>query len=280
MSIHTERGTLKRARTSGPALFFVSVKPKDEARAIVGIVPGYADYADRYDHVQRNWAERGLASVAIDLRGHGHAEGPRGACRSWDDFLDDVQELFALLEARAAGRPVFLFGHSFGGLVASSWVVHNPSAQRGLVLSSPYMRVALPVPAAKKAAGRIVSKLLPGLGLASGLTGAQMTRDPARQKAYESDPLIFKKANARWFTESEDAQNEVMARAKEITLPFYLTIGTSDPVVAGGRELYEAVASADKKIDAREGLLHEVLNEPEGPEIANAMADWIRERAS
>jgi alpha-beta hydrolase superfamily lysophospholipase len=106
-----------------------------------------------------------------------------------------------------------------------------------------------------------------------------MTRDPARQKAYDSDPLIFRKANARWFTESEDAQNEVMARAKEITLPFHLTIGTSDPVVAGGRDLYEAVASADKKLDAREGLLHEVLNEPEGPEIANAMADWVLARA-
>ena len=105
--------------------------------------------------------------------------------------------------------------------------------------------------------------------------GAQMTRDPAQQKAYDTDPLIFRKANARWFTESENEQNQVMARAKEITLPFYLAMGTSDVVVGGQRDLYEAVASEDKKIDVREGLLHEVLNEPEGLEIANQMADWV-----
>lgn len=279
MTTHTERGTLKRSRTEGPALFYVSVAPKDEARAIIGIVPGYADYSDRYDHVQRAWADRGVASVSIDLRGHGHAEGPRGACKRWEDYLDDVKELFALLEVRSHDKPIFLFGHSFGGLVAASWTVQNPNAQRALVLSSPYMRVALPVPAAKRAAGKLVSKILPGIGLASGLRGAQMTHDPARQKAYDADPLIFPKANARWFTESERAQGEVMAGAKGITLPVYLVLGTADPVVAGGRELFDAIASKDKTLDAREGLLHEVLNEPEGPAIANAMADWVLERA-
>jgi len=124
----TERGSLARARTQGPVLYFSSVAG-DDKKAIVGIVPGYADYADRYETVQRAWAERGLASVAIDLRGHGHAEGPRGACKAWSDYMDDVRELFVLLEARAEGKPILLFGHSFGGLVASSWTLQNPTSR-------------------------------------------------------------------------------------------------------------------------------------------------------
>lgn len=269
----TDRGTLTRTRTKGPALFYSDVRP-DDARAVVGIVPGYGDYADRYDHVQRAWAEAGVASIAIDLRGHGLAEGPRGACKRWDEYLDDVEELFA----RMPDKPTFLFGHSFGGLVAASWVLKKPNAQRGLILSNPYMRVALPVPAAKKAAGRIVSAILPGIGLDSGLRGAQMTHDPKVIEKYDSDPLVFRKANARWFVESENAQNDVMARAKQITLPMLMVLGTADPVVAGGRDLFEAAGSKDKTLDAREGLLHEVLNEPEWRSVADAIADWVKAR--
>ncbi|HEX4516535.1 MAG TPA: alpha/beta hydrolase [Polyangiaceae bacterium] len=270
----TERGSLARTRTKGPVLYFSSVAG-DDKKAIVGIVPGYADYADRYEAVQRAWAERGLASVAIDLRGHGHAEGPRGACREWNDYMDDVRELFVLLEARAEGKPILLFGHSFGGLVAASWTCDNASSQKALVLSAPFMRVALPVPALKKKAGRIVSKLLPSVGLASGLRGDQMTSVEALQKQYDTDPLVFKKANARWFTCAEDAQADVMSRAKSITLPLYVAFGTDDGVVAGARELYEAAGSTDKKLDVREGLRHEILFEPTGPAITAAMADWM-----
>lgn len=271
----TDRGTLTRARTKGPALYYSDVRG-DKVSAVVGIVPGYADYADRYERVQRHWADRGVASVAIDLRGHGRAEGARGACRRFDEYMEDVEELFARLEPIDA--PKFLFGHSFGGLVAAAWTLRKPSAQKALLLSNPYMRVALPVPAIKKKAGRIVSAILPAVGLASGIKGSQLTHDEALARKYDEDPLVFKKANARWFTECEREQENVMARAKEIALPFYLVLGTADPVVAGGRELFDAAASAEKKLDAREGLLHEVLNEPEWESVAGAMADWILAR--
>jgi alpha-beta hydrolase superfamily lysophospholipase len=268
----TTRGALSRTRTKGPVLFSSTVMPED-ARVVVGIVPGYADVADRYDRLQRMWAERGIATIAIDLRGHGHAEGPRGKCRAFSEYRDDVSELFALLEKTSL--PIFLLGHSFGGLVSVSWVLEHPTAQRALILSSPYLRTALEVSAIKRAAGKIVSVILPSIGLASGLRGDQMTHDEELAKKYDDDPLSFKNANARWFTESERTQREVMARAKEITLPLYVVIGTTDPVVAGGRELFDAVSSEDKTLDVREGLLHEVLNEPEWPDIAKSIADWI-----
>ncbi len=273
----TKRGALSRTRTKGPVLFS-STMTGDDVRCVCAIVPGYADYADRYDHVQRAWAEQGVASIAIDLRGHGHAEGPRGGCRAFSDYHDDVDELFVQVRELAGPVPIFLFGHSFGGLVAASWALAKPSDQKGLVLSNPYMRVAMEVPAIKRAAGKIVSAILPGIGLASGLRGDQMTHDEERIKAYDHDPLSFKKANARWFVESEKTQADVMARAKDITLPLMTVLGGADPVVAGGRELHDATSSADKTLDVREGLLHEVLNEPEWPSIAKAIADWMLDR--
>jgi alpha-beta hydrolase superfamily lysophospholipase len=274
----TERGTLKRARTEGPHLYFSRVAG-DDVRCVVGIVPGYADYAERYERVQRAWAERGIGSIAIDLRGHGRAEGPRGACKRFQEYLDDVDELFALLNPFAATKSIFLLGHSFGGLVAASWALARPEEQRGLLLSSPYMRVALPVPAIKRAAGKLVSMVLPSVGLPSGLRGDQMTHDPELIKQYDEDPLVFRNANSRWFTESEEAQENVMARARDLAMPLYMVLGEADPVVAGGRELFEAAGSEDKTLDVRPGLLHEVLSEPEWPSIAATMADWMMKRA-
>jgi len=274
----TERGALRRARTSGPGLYFSRVSG-DDVSCVVGIVPGYADYADRYERVQRAWAEAGIGSIAIDLRGHGRAEGPRGACKKWSEYLDDVTELFALLNPFAGTKQAFLFGHSFGGLVAASWALSNPKEQRGLLLSNPYMRVALPVPAIKKQAGKIVSAILPSIGLATGIRGEQLTHDVELARKYDDDPLVFKNANARWFTESERAQEDVMSRARDLELPLYMVLGSEDPVVAGGRELFEAAGSEDKTLDVRAGLLHEVLNEPEWPAIASAMAEWMKARA-
>jgi alpha-beta hydrolase superfamily lysophospholipase len=277
MSLHTDRGTLGRTRTRGPVLYFSRVAPAEALRATVGIVPGYADYADRYEHVQRAWAEKGIASVAIDLRGHGHAEGSRGACRHFDEYLDDVDELFAKIGSPE--HPVFLFGHSFGGLVSSAWAEREPRRQRALLLSNPYMKLAFEPPRAKVIVGKLASAALPFLGVPAGIKGHQLTHDAARAKAYDDDPLVFKNANARWFTECEAAQGRVRAGAKSFELPLYVVLGTADRVVAGGREFFDAAASKDKKLDVREGLLHEVLNEPEWPDIAGAMADWMLSHA-
>lgn len=276
MNLHTERGALARKRTQGPTLYFSRVAPP-EPRATVGIVPGYADYAERYEHVQRAWAEKGIASVAIDLRGHGRAEGPRGACRRWDDYMDDAEELFALLGS--PGHALFLFGHSFGGLVATARAERFPDAQRGLLLSNPYFKLALPAPAAKVLAGKIASAVLPFVSVPAGIHGKDLTHDAARAKAYDEDPLVFKNANSRWFTESEGAQGRALAGARSLELPLYAVLGTGDRVVGGGREFFDAAGSKDKTLDVREGLFHEVLNEPEWPAIAGAMAEWMLKRS-
>jgi len=276
MSLHTERGALARSRTKGPALYFSRVEG-DKVDAALAIIPGYADYGERYEHVQRAWGERGIASVAIDLRGHGRAEGPRGSCRHWDEYLDDAEELFALLD-KYEGKPVFLLGHSFGGVVASVRAETKPKGPprlSGLLLSNPFFKLGLPASKAKLAMGRLASAILPFAGVPANIQGKDLTHDEARAKAYDTDPLVFKNANVRFFTENERAQTRALEGARSFELPLYVVLGTGDRVVSGGREFFDAAASKDKTLDVREGLLHEVLNEPEWPSIANAMADWM-----
>jgi alpha-beta hydrolase superfamily lysophospholipase len=281
MTIQHDEGAVTQRAVPGPALYFTSAMPDGDARAVVGILPGYADHAARYAHVMDAWAERGIGSVALDMRGHGRAAGTRGYCARFDEFLDDAAEIARLVSDRARGAPVFLFGHSFGGLVAASSALDRPRAWRGLVLSAPYLGLALAVPAAKLAAGKIASRIAPKLAMPTGIKGAALTHDPERARAYDDDPLVFKEARVRWFTESARAQERVLARAKELTLPLYVVFGTDDPVARMplGRQFFDAASSGDKTWDGREGLRHETLNEPEWLDIAEKISEWVLARA-
>src|SRR5437016_3664382 len=102
-------GKLARRKTKGPTLYYNSTLPEGPVAATVGLLHGYADYGARYAHVAEAWAERGIATIAIDMRGHGRAEGLRGSCDRFQDYLDDAAELVPLVQA--SGAPAFLFGH-------------------------------------------------------------------------------------------------------------------------------------------------------------------------
>jgi alpha-beta hydrolase superfamily lysophospholipase len=280
-SIRHEEHVLTRRAVPGPPLYAVRATPRGDAKATVGILHGYADHAARYLHVMDTWAEAGIASIAVDMRGHGRAEGQRGACKRFDEFLEDAQELATLVRESSRGGACFLFGHSFGGLVASASAIEAPGTWRGLLLSAPFFGLALEVPPAKLVAGRLLSRVAPTLSMNSGMHGADMTKDPARAAAYDADPLVFKKANVRFFSEAQRAQSRYLARAGELRLPLFETMGTADRVakISSARAFFDGAASADKVWREGKGGFHEQLNDPEWRELAHEMASWMLARA-
>lgn len=280
MTIQKEEGALTERAVPGPALFYTAVTP-EQPRAYVGFLHGYADHGARYAHVMQAWAERGIATVALDMRGHGRAEGTRGHCTRFDEYKDDAAELARMVRDRAAGAACFLCGHSFGGLVAASTVLGAPATYRGVLLSAPYFGLGMEVPAAKIALGKLASRIFPKLALPAGIKGTDLTHDPAQAVAYEGDPLVFKKATARWFVEATRAQALALARARELSLPLYVVFGAEDHVAkpAAGKAFFDRAGSPDKTWDERKGLFHEVLHEPEGGAIAGTMAEWMLKRA-
>jgi alpha-beta hydrolase superfamily lysophospholipase len=277
-----ESGALPRKAGRGPVLHFFATTPDGKPRAVVGLLHGYADYGERYAHVVDAWAETGIATIAIDMRGHGKAEGRRGYCDRFDEFLDDAAELTRLVEERAPGVPAVLCGHSFGGLVAASVAIVRPSPWRALALSGPFFGVSQEIPRGKVIAGKLASRWLPTLAMPTGIRGSDLTHDAARARAYDEDPLVFKKATARWFTETSAAQDRAIARAPSISMPLRLAIGSADPVVsvARARAFFDAAGSRDKTWDLRDGQRHEILNETEWRDTADAFAQWILAHAT
>jgi alpha-beta hydrolase superfamily lysophospholipase len=281
MPIKHEEAALTQRAVPGPALYSMTTRPDAPPKAVIGLLHGYADHCARYARVMDYWAERRIATCAIDMRGHGRATGTRGYCARFDEFLDDAAELARLVTDRAHGAPTFLFGHSFGGLVAALSVMETPRSWRGLMLSSPYFDLALPVPPVKVYAGKIASRVMPKLALPSGLKGKDVTHDEAMAKAYDEDPLVFKTATARWFTETQRAQGRAVSRAGGLSLPLYVLFGGEDHIakMSAARRFFELAGSADKTWDERPGLRHEPLSEPEWQEVAESISDWVLRHA-
>lgn len=277
MTIQRDEGTVTQRAVPGPALYFTSAIPSGEKKAFVGILHGYADHSARYAHVMDAWAEAGIGSVALDMRGHGRATGTRGYCARFDEYLDDAAELARLVSDRARGAPSFLFGHSFGGLVAATSALEATRSWRGLLLSAPFFGLALDVPAAKVTLAKVASRIVPKLALPSGIKGADLSHDATKARGYDEDPLVFKQARARWFVEAQRAQARVLARAGQLTMPLYVVFGGADRVAkkSAGKAFFDGAGSKDKTWDERDGLFHEVLNEPEWTDIAARLAEWM-----
>ena len=243
---------------------FVPAEPK----ILAVITFGYFENMKRYREVIERWNARGIAVATYDLRGHGLSEGRRGFISRFTDYTDDLQALLTELDKddvlRKLGPPV-LFGHSLGGLISIHGALGAKRPLTGLALSSPYLAIAKPVPAIKLIPGRILSRFVPTISMPAGVRGADCTRSQEIAEAYEDDPMNFKNANVRWFTESSRAQNEAQERAPEIKIPVLCIQGAADKIAqaAASEHFMARVGSADKEFAALPDHYHEVLNEPD-----------------
>ena len=274
---------LKRRDAGAPAIAYRVFRPRDGAQAAVLMSFGYFENMKRYREVIDRWTARRLLVAIYDLRGHGLSEGLRGRILHFDEYVDDLLELMTEIEKDDAFRrlaPPVLFGHSLGGLVSIHAALRAPDRVGGLALSSPYLGLAIEVPALKLLAGRALSRFLPTVSLAADLKGTDCTHSVEIGEAYDRDPMNFKKANVRWFTETIRAQERALEDAPKLNVPlFCLQAGDDRVALPGATERFmERVQSVDRQYLRLPNLYHEILNEPDRAtwidKFATAMVGW------
>ncbi len=282
MPIRLDEGSLERRKKQGPKLYSTQALPEGKPRAFVGIVHGYADHSARYAHVMEYLAEHEIGAIAIDLRGHGRAEGVRGHVGAFSEYLDDIDELAARVAAvaekeDAADVPRILYGHSMGGLATFHAVLRTPTIWHALAHTDPFFGLALEVPLLKRSAGKIAAKLYPKLALPTGLSGSALTHDAEIAAKYDRDPLVFKTATAGWFDAVTKAQAEALERAPNLVLPYWCCFGGADSVakLEAARAIFERIGSDEKEWLDAPGLFHEVFNEPEWRPLVERLSAFV-----
>lgn len=256
--------------------------PDGAAKAVILLSHGAGEHSGRYAHVAAFFTARGYAVAGLDHNGHGKSEGVRGHLVSFDDYLEDLATLQSLVSERFAGVPLFLLGHSLGGLIATRYLLQHQSQFAGAMLSGPAIKTELEPPALQMLLIRLLAVLWPGLGILQ-LEADGVSRDPAVVRDYQADPLVHHgKMSVRKVRELFRSMHDVQARAGEITLPLLIMHGDQDVMTApaGSVFLDGAVGSADKTLILYPGLYHEILNEPEQDEVMGTMLRWCEDHLS
>ena len=277
--MHHETGT--RAAADGLTLFTRAWTPDRPTRAVVALAHGVHEHSGRYAHVASALMQRGIAVRALDHRGHGQSEGARGAVESFDEYVRDLTDFLDDVIAESGDLPVFLMGHSMGGLIVAATVVDRGTAGlAGVVLSSPALAIPADTSPLLRKLAPLVSRLVPNLPVTRVDLG-QISRDPVVVRAYREDPLTtVHGVRARLGYEILRAIERVREHPGAFDVPLLVYHGTADRITdpAGSRWVAEHAATDDVTLALYDGFYHETHNEPERDRVIAALADWIDER--
>ena len=171
----------------GLTIFVRSWRPAGKARAVVAIVHGVNSHSGYYLWVAEQLVASGLAVYALDLRGRGKSDGERFWIEKIGDYLDDVQGLMKLAKSRESGLPVFLLGHSAGGVVSCVYTLEHQAELAGLICESFAFQV--PAPDFALAVLKGLSHIAPHAHVLR-LKNEDFSRDPKVVQAMNDDPLI------------------------------------------------------------------------------------------
>ncbi|MFO0947599.1 MAG: alpha/beta hydrolase [Planctomycetota bacterium] len=263
----------------GKLTFAQGWSPKAQSRGVVCLVHGLGEHGGRYDRVACDFRDAGIATLAMDVRGHGRSEGKRGHVPSFELIHSEIAHLLEEARTRHFGAPIFLYGHSFGGAMVLHHALRSQEKLAGVIVSSPALRPAFEPPAWKTLLGKCLNHVWPSLALANELDVNEISSDPTVVRAYREDPLVHDRISVRLFNEWLAAVAEIFGRADEFPQPILLFHGSADKLTSAPatRELAGHLGSRCT-FRLLEGCRHEPHNEPCKQDLQQWITAWMNER--
>jgi len=244
-------------------------------RALIVICHGFNSHSGQYHWAGEQFAGRGFATYASDLRGRGRSDGERFFVEDISQYVADVASTLALAKSHHPGLPVFLLGHSAGGVVSAIYVLDKQTELTGFICESFAFQV--PAPGFALSAIKGLSHIAPHLPVLK-LKNEDFTRDPKALEALNGDPLTAHEAQpALTVAALVRADERLRKEFPRITLPVFILHGTDDKATVshGSEFFYETTGSADKTLKLYEGHYHDLLNDIGKEDVMSDITKWI-----
>ena len=264
--------------TGGAKIFYRVWRPEAPPRAVVAICHGFNSHGGQYAWLGEQLAANGLAAYALDLRGRGKSSGERFWVTDVSEYVADLAGLITLAKSREKGLPVFLLGHSAGGVISSTYTLDYQKELAGFICES----FAFRVPAPRFVLDTIgwVSGFAPRIGVLR-LKNKDFTRDPAALAALESDPLTANENQpAKTVAALWAADKRLEREFPTITIPLLIMHGTEDKatVPAGSQFFYDTAGSKDKTLKLYPGHFHDLFADTGREQVLADMLQWVSSR--
>jgi alpha-beta hydrolase superfamily lysophospholipase len=264
----------------GLKIFTRSWQPAGKPRGVVVIVHGFNAHSGHYLWVAEQFIAKDLAVYALDLRGRGNSEGERFYIEKFDDYVNDVATFVNIVKSKEAGLPVFMLGHSAGGVTACVYTLDHQSEIDGLICED--FAFQIPAPDFALAVLKGLSYVAPHFH-ALKLKNEDFSRDQNVVDSMNNDPLIEGESQPlETLAELVRADERLKEEIPQITLPVLILHGAADKVArpSGSQFFYEAAGSADKTLKLYDGSFHNPLSDLDKEVVMADIQDWIDERIS
>ncbi len=267
--------SFKVQNTNLTSYYWEAANPK----AVVVIVHGMGEHALRFENsVIKHLVNEGYSVVSYDNFGHGTTKGKQGHCPSYRALQESVAQ--AITEARALQPkiPVFLYGHSMGGNLVINYVLKNQPDLKGVIATSPLLRLAFVPPKWKLSLGKLMLKIAPSVTLPSELDASGISRDTNEVKRYQEDPLVHDKISPMYTFPVFDAGEYAINNADKLKVPLLLCHGTGDKITSHEASKELANNSTMVNIKLFEDGYHELHHDLCAKELVEVVVNWLNSK--
>lgn len=262
--------------------------PRPDARAAILYLHGQGDHSGPFTHMGDWLHERGHQVLAYDHRGFGLSPARRGDIDTFDRYVADAVHVLKGMAEAEPGRPRFLLGLSMGGHIALRTAAQAEQMQAdgrpllsGVIALSPGFR--LRQSPSWKTVFRTLwlyltepDRYVPPLGGYSIIT----TKNATHLERASQDPTWTTAYTPRFYLETVRSIKRAKRELTRLGLPVLVLQGAEDYMVdpEENRRIFDRMTAPDRSFRLLEGLYHNLVAEPEMPEVAGQVADWIAER--
>ncbi|MBR7555008.1 alpha/beta hydrolase [Allobacillus sp. GCM10007491] len=253
------------------------IQEAKNAKAVVVIVHGAFEHSGRYDWVVEQLVTHGYHVVYGDLPGQGeNIPSKRGHIRSFQQYIETVKTWVD--QAKTYELPVFLLGHSMGGLISIRFVQTMNTSLDGVILSSPAVGITSGPNKALRAIASLMNPFYPSLRVKTGIQSSAATRNEEFVAQDKDDPLFLRKVSIRWFLEFQKAAEQANKNVNHYkNIPTLMLQSGKDQLVDKDVSIdwFNKINVNEKSIHVYDELYHELLNEPEREEVMREIVQFI-----
>lgn len=255
--------------SDGASIYLADLSTNQKPRAVVQFVHGFGEHAGRYAELGERFANKNIAFVMHDQRGHGQTPGKRGVAASYDRLLEDVDAVRNRIDELYPNTPVIIYGHSMGGNIVANYLISRTQKSHVCaIIGCPWLRLYKPFPAAVVAFATVAGKLTSNLTVVNKVDINTLTHDAELVRKTKEDLAYHGNLSLRLFAQITMRGEHAISHAKLITLPAMVLCACEDKLVSPDaiRAFYEN-CGPNVTLKEYEGLYHELHNELEREQI-------------
>ncbi|WP_034765546.1 alpha/beta hydrolase [Rossellomorea vietnamensis] len=251
-----------------------------EAKAVIVIIHGAMEHHGRYGWLIEMWRASGFHVIMGDLPGQGMtSRSQRGHIDSFDEYIVEVKDW--VQAAYQFELPVFVIGHSMGGLIAIRLLQESHVNVAGVILSSPCLGLVTTPAKPVELLSLGFNKIAPMVKFPSGLTIDMATRNADVREIDSNDTLYITKVSVRWYRELVQAMKAAFANLEKMPdVPLLVMQAGDDKIVEKKtvKKWFNELSLSEMHYKEWPKCYHEIYNEPEREEIYEYSKIFIESR--